>query len=149
MSTNSVVDDHQEPDESLAERLWGLTEMFPDGVRNACGAVSDFSVSSVKNVFQFSCNASWVFFTSSMILFAPIIFETERAQMEEMQRTQQKQVRIIFAYIFVSFSYVFFYVQGSSGSRFGNVTIGRYARVTANGIGSIIWCLEFVSFFFV
>lgn len=100
MSTNAV-DDHQEPDESLAERLWGLTEMFPDGVRNACGAVSDFSVSSVKNVFQFSCNASWIFFTSSMILFAPIIFETERAQMEEMQRTQQKQVRIYYLHIFL------------------------------------------------
>lgn len=27
-----------------------------------------------------------------MILFAPIIFETERAQMEEMQKSQQKQV---------------------------------------------------------
>lgn len=27
-----------------------------------------------------------------MILFAPVLFETERAQMEELQRTQQKQV---------------------------------------------------------
>uniref|UniRef100_A0A0K8TS13 Mitochondrial import receptor subunit TOM22 homolog n=1 Tax=Tabanus bromius TaxID=304241 RepID=A0A0K8TS13_TABBR len=81
-----------EPDETLSERLWGLTEMFPEPVRNVCGSVSDFSVATVKNVFQLSCNASWIFFTSSMILFAPVIFETERAQMEEMQRTQQKQV---------------------------------------------------------
>ncbi|XP_037907481.1 mitochondrial import receptor subunit TOM22 homolog isoform X2 [Hermetia illucens] len=81
-----------EPDETIAERLWGLTEMFPEPVRNFCGSVADLSVSTVKNVFQFSCNASWIFFTSSMILFAPVIFETERAQMEEMQRTQQKQV---------------------------------------------------------
>lgn len=85
----------QEPDESLKERLWGLTEMFPDRLRSACGAVTDFSVSSVKNIFSLSCNASWIFFTSSMILFAPIIFETERAQMEEMQRSQQKQVRTV------------------------------------------------------
>lgn len=83
----------QEPDESLAERLWGLTEMLPEGVRSACGTATDATAVAVKTVFQFSCNASWIFFTSSMILFAPVIFETERAQMEEMQRSQQKQVR--------------------------------------------------------
>lgn len=66
--------------------------MFPEFVRNFCENVFDFSTSTVKNFYQFSCNASWIFFTSSMILFAPVIFETERAQMEEMQRTQQKQV---------------------------------------------------------
>lgn len=66
--------------------------MFPETIRNVCGSVSDFSITSAKNVFNFSCNASWIFFTSSMILFAPIIFETERAQMEEMQKSQQKQV---------------------------------------------------------
>ncbi|XP_055531053.1 mitochondrial import receptor subunit TOM22 homolog [Wyeomyia smithii] len=81
-----------EPDESLSERLWGLTEMFPEGVRSFSGAVTDFSVASVKTLYKFTCNASWIFFTSSMILFAPVVFEVERAQMEEMQKTQQKQV---------------------------------------------------------
>lgn len=81
-----------EPDESLAERLWGLTEMFPEGVRSFGGAVTDLSVASVKTLYKFTCNASWIFFTSSMILFAPVVFEVERAQMEEMQRSQQKQV---------------------------------------------------------
>lgn len=81
-----------EPDESLAERLWGLTEMFPEGVRCFGGAVTDLSVASVKTLYKFTCNASWIFFTSSMILFAPVVFEVERAQMEEMQRSQQKQV---------------------------------------------------------
>lgn len=83
----------QEPDESLAERLWGLTEMLPEGVRSACGTATEATGVAVKTIFQFSCTASWIFFTSSMILFAPVIFETERAQMEEMQRSQQKQVR--------------------------------------------------------
>ncbi|EDS28506.1 maggie [Culex quinquefasciatus] len=81
-----------EPDESLSERLWGLTEMFPAGVRNLTGAVVSLSAASVKTLYQFSCSASWIFFTSSMILFAPVVFEVERAQMEEMQRSQQKQV---------------------------------------------------------
>lgn len=81
-----------EPDETLTERLWGLTEMFPDPVRNLTGAVSDFSIASVKSLYKFTCNASWIFFTTSMILFAPVIFEVERAQMDERQKMQQKQV---------------------------------------------------------
>lgn len=85
--------DPQEPNETLAERLWGLTEMFPEPVRQVCGSVTELSAKTVKTVYQFSCSASWIFFTSSMILFAPVIFEMERAQMEEMQRSQQKQVR--------------------------------------------------------
>lgn len=89
----SKDDDYDdEPDETLSERLWGLTEMFPAGVRTFSGAVTDFSVASVKTVYKLTCNASWIFFTSSMILFAPVVFEVERAQMEEMQKSQQKQV---------------------------------------------------------
>lgn len=89
----SKDDDYDdEPDESLTERLWGLTEMFPEGVRTLSGAVTDLSVASVKTLYKFTCNASWIFFTSSMILFAPVVFEVERAQMEEMQKSQQKQV---------------------------------------------------------
>lgn len=81
-----------EPDETLSERLWGLTEMFPEGVRNFSGALVGLSAASVKTLYSFTCSASWIFFTSSMILFAPVVFEVERAQMEEMQRSQQKQV---------------------------------------------------------
>lgn len=81
-----------EPDETLSERLWGLTEMFPEGVRNFSGALASLSAASVKTLYSFTCSASWIFFTSSMILFAPVVFEVERAQMEEMQRSQQKQV---------------------------------------------------------
>ncbi|XP_058463102.1 mitochondrial import receptor subunit TOM22 homolog [Malaya genurostris] len=91
--SKSKDDDYDdEPDETLAERLWGLTEMFPQPVRTISGAVTDLSVASVKTLYKLTCNASWIFFTSSMILFAPVVFEVERAQMEEMQKTQQKQV---------------------------------------------------------
>ncbi|XP_018783259.1 PREDICTED: mitochondrial import receptor subunit TOM22 homolog isoform X1 [Bactrocera latifrons] len=81
-----------EPDETLGERLWGLTEMFPEPVRRLTGKMVDLTTTSIKGLYSFSCNASWIFFTSSVILFAPVIFETERAQMEEMQKSQQKQV---------------------------------------------------------
>lgn len=82
----------QEPDETLSERLWGLSEMFPEPLRTVCGALTEFSVNSTKGLYKFTCNASWIFFTSSMILYAPVLFESERAQMEELQRSQQKQV---------------------------------------------------------
>lgn len=66
--------------------------MFPECVRKATAVITDATLTGTTQIYKFSCNASWIFFTSSMILFAPIIFETERAQMEEMQRSQQKQV---------------------------------------------------------
>uniref|UniRef100_A0A8W7P9I4 Mitochondrial import receptor subunit TOM22 homolog n=1 Tax=Anopheles coluzzii TaxID=1518534 RepID=A0A8W7P9I4_ANOCL len=81
-----------EPDESLGERLWGLTEMFPEPVRQFSGAVTDLTVRSVKGLYSLTCNVSWIFFTSSMVMLAPVVFEVERAQMEEMQKSQQKQV---------------------------------------------------------
>ncbi|XP_073843123.1 translocase of outer mitochondrial membrane 22 homolog mge isoform X1 [Musca autumnalis] len=81
-----------EPDETLGERIMGLAEMFPQPLRDFTGGLVNFTTSSIKGLYKFSCNASWIFFTSSVILFAPVIFETERAQMEEMQKTQQKQV---------------------------------------------------------
>lgn len=82
----------QEPDETIAERLWGLTEMFPESVRTACEVATDFSINSTKALYKFSCNASWIFFTSSMILFAPVLFETERAQMVELEMSQKQRV---------------------------------------------------------
>lgn len=74
------------------ERIWGLTEMFPEPIRNFSETVVDVSCKSVVTLYKFACASSWIFFTSSMILFAPVVFETERAQMEEMQKSQQKQV---------------------------------------------------------
>ncbi|CAH0554976.1 unnamed protein product [Brassicogethes aeneus] len=84
--------EEDEPDETLVERLWGLTEMFPDSVRNLTSTVAFQTKCGVKSAYNFSRNAFWVVFSSSIILFAPVIFEVERAQMEEMQRSQQKQM---------------------------------------------------------
>lgn len=79
-------------DESLTERLLGLTEMFPEPVRNLGYNVGTCLCTCIKGLYAYSCSATWLVFSSSTILFAPIIFEMERAQMEDLQRTQQKQV---------------------------------------------------------
>ncbi|XP_068633257.1 mitochondrial import receptor subunit TOM22 homolog [Battus philenor] len=81
-----------EPDESLSERLWGLTEMFPDSVRKGTYTLTTKTWSGVKSLYGLSRTVVWILASSSVILFAPVIFEVERAQVEEMQKSQQKQV---------------------------------------------------------
>ena len=46
----------------------------------------------LSGLYSFGRAASWILFSTSAILFAPVIFEVERAQMEEMQKQQQRQV---------------------------------------------------------
>ncbi|KAK5644711.1 hypothetical protein RI129_006011 [Pyrocoelia pectoralis] len=91
-SSVALKEDVDEPDETLSERLWGLTEMFPESVRNATYTVAVTTKSSLHGLYGFSRSAFWILFSSSIILFAPVIFEVERVQMEEAQRTQQKQM---------------------------------------------------------
>lgn len=79
-------------DETLGERLWGLTEMFPECLRNLTSAVVYGSLSGVKSLYSFTRSASWVFFTTTTILVAPVLFEVERTNLEEVQRQQQRQV---------------------------------------------------------
>lgn len=82
----------EEPDETLSERLWGLAEMFPESVRTCTYKVTTKTLSGMKNLYGLSRSVMWVVASSSVILFAPVIFEVERAQMAEMEKSQQKQV---------------------------------------------------------
>ncbi|XP_073985505.1 translocase of outer mitochondrial membrane 22 homolog mge isoform X1 [Rhodnius prolixus] len=79
-------------DETLAERLWGLTEMFPEKVRDATFTVYCGTKTGLKCLYSFTRTSLWIFFSSSAILLAPVMFEIERAQVEEAQKSQQKQV---------------------------------------------------------
>uniref|UniRef100_A0A8D2MH85 Mitochondrial import receptor subunit TOM22 homolog n=1 Tax=Zonotrichia albicollis TaxID=44394 RepID=A0A8D2MH85_ZONAL len=86
-------EDDEELDETLAERLWGLTEMFPESVRSAAGATFDLSLTVAQKMYRFSRAALWIGTTSFMILVLPVVFETEKLQMEQQQQLQQRQVR--------------------------------------------------------
>ena len=82
----SAIED-DDIDETVLERLYGLTEMFPDCVRNASYSVIDGTIRAVKAGYQFSRNSVWVTFTSSIVLFGPIWVEIERSTIEkELQR---------------------------------------------------------------
>ncbi|XP_037074218.1 mitochondrial import receptor subunit TOM22 homolog [Pollicipes pollicipes] len=79
-------------DETLGERLLGLTEMLPATVRDVSGKVIQGSVTGVKGAYGLLCSSSWIFFSSAAILLAPLVFEIERTQMEEMHKQQQRQI---------------------------------------------------------
>lgn len=64
----------QEPDETLAERIIGLTEMIPPEIRIQFKRFGNFLLSAYRT----TCDASWIFFTTGAILYMPILFETER-----------------------------------------------------------------------
>ncbi|KAM6435910.1 mitochondrial import receptor subunit TOM22 homolog [Liasis olivaceus] len=85
-------EEEDELDETLAERLWGLTEMFPESLRSAAGATFDVSLSVAQKMYRFSRAALWIGTTSFMILVLPVVFETEKLQMEQQQQLQQRQI---------------------------------------------------------
>jgi hypothetical protein len=43
----------QDLDETLSERLWGLTEMFPEGVRNVTYSVFSSATTGIKGYLGF------------------------------------------------------------------------------------------------
>ncbi|XP_078286476.1 mitochondrial import receptor subunit TOM22 homolog [Rhinoraja longicauda] len=92
LEVEDEIEDDDNLDESLAERLWGLTEMFPEGMRNASGVAASCSLTIAKNLYSFTRSALWVGTTSFMILVLPVVFETEKLQLEQQQIQQQRQI---------------------------------------------------------
>ncbi|KAL1468212.1 hypothetical protein MTO96_041629 [Rhipicephalus appendiculatus] len=60
----------QDLDETLYERLWGLTEMFPPKLRQGVCDVAHFSWGSARGLYSFGRSAFWIIFSSSAILCA-------------------------------------------------------------------------------
>ncbi|XP_076440304.1 mitochondrial import receptor subunit TOM22 homolog [Babylonia areolata] len=85
-------DDDDDLDETLAERLWGLTEMFPKPVQKIVGDAFCMSVSALVGGYALGRNILWIAASSATILALPVIFESERAQQQEQQLQQQRQI---------------------------------------------------------
>ena len=85
----------EELDETLSERLWGLTEMFPETVQKVFCNVLGLSISMVKASYSLGRSALWVAASSATIMILPIVFESERAQQQEQQLQQQRQVSAV------------------------------------------------------
>ncbi|XP_015105744.1 mitochondrial import receptor subunit TOM22 homolog [Vicugna pacos] len=84
--------DDEELDDTLSERLWSLTEMFLESVWSAAAATFDLSLFVAQKMYGFSRAALWIGTTSFMILVLPVVFETEKLQMEQQQQLQQQQI---------------------------------------------------------
>lgn len=85
-------EEDEDIDETLGERLIGLTEMFPESVRNATKGLFGFSIDATKWMYSTGRVVMWVAASSAVILALPVMFETERAQVEEQQMQQQRQL---------------------------------------------------------
>lgn len=95
-ATLEEVDDDEEDDddidETLTERLIGLTEMFPDFVRDGSVSVVKGSWSLTQSCYSLARAASWVIFSSATILFMPVMIESERLQLQDQQKAQKNQI---------------------------------------------------------
>ncbi|BFZ17925.1 hypothetical protein BsWGS_20964 [Bradybaena similaris] len=85
-------DDTYNEDESISERLVGLTEMFPEGVCKTCCQAGNIVGTVSKSAFWFLRNALWIASSTAVILILPVVFESERAQQHEAQLQQQRQI---------------------------------------------------------
>jgi len=95
-ATLEEVDDDEEDDddidETLTERLIGLTEMFPDFVRNGSVSLVKGSWTLAQSCYSLTRAASWVVFSSATILFMPVMIESERLQLQDQQKAQKNQI---------------------------------------------------------
>ncbi|XP_002161843.1 mitochondrial import receptor subunit TOM22 homolog [Hydra vulgaris] len=79
-------------DETICERLWGLTEMFPETVRNGTHKLTQLSLKGITKAYKFSRSTLWICGTSFVVLALPVLFEIERVQTEEAALMQQRQI---------------------------------------------------------
>ena len=75
-------------DETLIERLYGLTEMFPNWFIRFCQNSYQYS----KYVGQFLRKSIWFCSSSFIVLILPILVQLEFSQVTEMQAAQTRQV---------------------------------------------------------
>jgi len=86
--------DYDDEDETLGERLLGLTEMLPESMRKVSSNVLSWTWSSGKFLVQIGRVGLWVVASSATILALPVMFESERTQIEEQQLNQQRQIML-------------------------------------------------------
>ncbi|KAK4328897.1 hypothetical protein Pmani_000706 [Petrolisthes manimaculis] len=85
-------DDDEDLDETLMERLWGLTEMFPERLRNSTVNATTSSISFAKGAYEVTRQVVWIAVSTSVILFAPVMFELERLNVEEMMKQDRNRL---------------------------------------------------------
>jgi len=85
-------EDDEDIDETLAERLMGLSEMFPESLRKGTTSLVKNSWSGTQYLYGFSRSAAWILFSTASILFMPVMIETERLSILDQQKQAKTQM---------------------------------------------------------
>ncbi|VDP06402.1 unnamed protein product [Heligmosomoides polygyrus] len=80
---DDIPDDELE--ETLFERLEGLTEMVPQSLRKTITNGASWSIWGVKTICYVTRQAVWIAATTSLIMFMPYVIEKERSDLEKTQ----------------------------------------------------------------
>uniref|UniRef100_A0A5S6QJ58 Mitochondrial import receptor subunit TOM22 homolog n=1 Tax=Trichuris muris TaxID=70415 RepID=A0A5S6QJ58_TRIMR len=92
LNNSNSAEDVDDLDETFTERLMGLTEMFPDKLREVVRRCGSAVWNSSTNLFSLARSAAWFVVTTSTIMLLPVIIEKERVDFEQMHLMQQKQI---------------------------------------------------------
>eukprot|EP00800_Vazella_pourtalesii_P002079 TRINITY_DN11921_c0_g1_i1.p1 TRINITY_DN11921_c0_g1~~TRINITY_DN11921_c0_g1_i1.p1 ORF type:complete len:116 (+),score=22.86 TRINITY_DN11921_c0_g1_i1:78-425(+) len=77
--------------ESILERIWGLTEMFPEQVQKATATLTTYSTKALKVSWKFTRSSLWILSTSFAIGILPLVVVQQRIAFEDMMNEQRKQ----------------------------------------------------------
>lgn len=67
-----------------------------------------YSKKIFTETYLFACTSTWYISTTAALLLMPVLFETERVQMEEAQKSHSKQVCIILCLCHKFICYIIF-----------------------------------------
>ncbi|CAH8545830.1 unnamed protein product [Schistosoma turkestanicum] len=81
-------------DESLIERLIGLTEMFPESVRRSASLAFSATSKGIVSAYAISRSLTWFVASTATVCFLPLILELERVQTEEQEAAQQRTMML-------------------------------------------------------
>jgi len=85
-------DEDDDIDETLVERLVGLTEMLPQFITSGSVSLAKGSWALSLASFGLAKAATWVIFSTATIMFMPVMIETERLQLQDQQKAQKNQI---------------------------------------------------------
>lgn len=85
-----AIEDVEE--ETMSERLWGLTEMFPEVVRRSTAKVASLTSALASIGYHYSREIVWIVASSAMITVLPIALQIESMQIQEAQIAQQRNI---------------------------------------------------------
>ncbi|VDP28297.1 unnamed protein product [Echinostoma caproni] len=90
----SDIEDEEFEDETLVERLIGLTEMFPESVRRTFSSAAKVTFSGIKSTYSLSRSVSWFLASTATLCFLPLFLELERVQTEEQEAVHQRTMML-------------------------------------------------------